>query len=158
MSCPTHRATTVRQPATLPPSLLTPTRTGVLIDQIGFFAQMLLSGLAAITQLATLAQRELRHLEASAPPEEFVKERPAPISRGLHKLRGSTASIDFRHMRNLSVGRPFAATVEPPTPIREEGAQLDPFAGLPGASASAKGKAPMGRLGGGWPRNGNVAR
>lgn len=102
---------------------------GVLIDQIGFFAQMLLSGISTITLLATLAVRELRRFEESRPKEDFVKERPAPISKGLHRLRGSTTSIDLRTLR-----RPFAPTVQPPTPIREEGvsfADVDPFAGTP---------------------------
>ncbi|KIP08115.1 hypothetical protein PHLGIDRAFT_56755, partial [Phlebiopsis gigantea 11061_1 CR5-6] len=48
---------------------------GVLIDQIGFFAQMLLSGISTIVLLATLAKRELQHLEDTAPVAEFVKER-----------------------------------------------------------------------------------
>lgn len=78
---------------------------------------MLLSGISTIVLLATLAKRELQHLEDTAPVAEFVKERPAPISKGLHKLRGSSTSVDFRHIRSLS--KSFMATVEPPTPIPE---------------------------------------
>lgn len=102
----------------------------MLIDQIGLFAQTLLAGIATLTLLCTLAKRELIHFTDSAPVEEFVKEKPAPISRGLHKLRGSSTSVDFRHFRSFS--RPFVATVEPPTPIMEHSDQspyLDPFAG-----------------------------
>ena len=116
---------------------------GVLIDQIGFFAQMLLSGISTVVLLATLAKRELQHLEDTAPVEEFIKEKPAPISKGLHKLRGSSTSVDFRHIRSLS--KTFMATVEPPTPIverREPPSRLDPF-GTP----KGKGKAPGWGLG-----------
>ncbi|EKM49539.1 uncharacterized protein PHACADRAFT_265076 [Phanerochaete carnosa HHB-10118-sp] len=91
---------------------------GVLIDQIGFFAQMLLTGISTVVLLATLAKRELQRLEQNAPAEEFVKERPAPISKGLHKLRGSSTSVDFRHFHSLS--RSFMGHAQPPTPIWEE--------------------------------------
>lgn len=122
---------------------------GVLIDQIGFFAQMLLSGISTIVLLATLAKRELQHLEETAPVEEFVKERPAPISKGLHKMRGSSTSVDFRHIRSLS--RTFKATVEPPTPIAERAeppSRLDPFS----TPTKGKGKAPGWGLG--WQQRG----
>ncbi|GJE99627.1 hypothetical protein PsYK624_158980 [Phanerochaete sordida] len=99
---------------------------GVLIDQIGLFAQMLLAGLATLALLATFAVRELRQLDAAAPQLDFIKERPAPISRGLHRLRGSTASVDLRALR-----RPFVANVVPPTPIQEESMREDPFAVRP---------------------------
>lgn len=118
--------------------------SGVLIDQIGFFAQMLFTSVSTIVLLATLAVRELRHLEDTAPVEEFVKERPAPISKGLHKMRGSTASVDFRHFRAMS--KPFVTTVEPPTPIAEHPGS--PFVGADSfAAGSSKGKAPMNRWG-----------
>ena len=96
----------------------------MLIDQIGLFAQMLLAGCATLALLATFAVRELRALDAAAPKADFVKERPAPLSRGLHRLRGSTASVDLRALR-----RSFVANVVPPTPIQEE--SVDAFAGRP---------------------------
>ena len=118
---------------------------GVLIDQIGFFAQMLLSGISTIVLLATLAKRELQHLEQTAPVEEFVKERPAPISKGLHKMRGSSTSVDLRHLRALS--RPFTSNISPPTPIREED-EGPPYTGSdPFAASPSKGKGPMTRWG-----------
>ncbi|KAJ3556196.1 hypothetical protein NM688_g2160 [Phlebia brevispora] len=97
---------------------------GILIDQIGFFAQMLLSSIAAITLLVTLARRELAQFEAAEPVQEFAKEHPAPISKGLHKLRsGSSTSVDFRHIRNLS--RTLSGRT-PPSPIQER-VETSPF-------------------------------
>ncbi|KAF7792627.1 hypothetical protein EIP86_003724 [Pleurotus ostreatoroseus] len=90
---------------------------GILIDQIGFFSQMLLTSIAVILLIAMLARRELASFEAAEPVRDFVKERPAPISKGLHKLRtGSSTSVDFRHIRNLS--RTLSGRV-PPSPIQE---------------------------------------
>lgn len=87
---------------------------------------MLLTGIAVITLLATLARRELSQLEAQEPSPEFVKERPAPISKGLHKLRGSSTSVDFRHIRNLSKTLTGRIQVEPPSPIAER-TESNPF-------------------------------
>lgn len=123
----------------------------MLIDQIGFFAQMLLSCISTIILLATLATRELQHLEEVAPVEDFVKEHPAPISKGLHKLRGSSTSVDFRHIRSLS--KTFLTTVQPPTPIPERpepAPYLDPFNSSP---SKGKGKAPAPGWGAGYQCN-----
>ncbi|KAI0076698.1 hypothetical protein K474DRAFT_1662571 [Panus rudis PR-1116 ss-1] len=95
---------------------------GVLIDSIGFFPQMLMSGFSFIAVTSLIGQRELRELYARDDAEkanaEPQKEAPAPISHGLRRLRlaGSSSSIDFRHMRGFS--RNFSRP-EPPTPIAE---------------------------------------
>ena len=106
---------------------------------------MLLSGVSVIVLLATLAQRELHHLDDTAPVEDFVKEKPAPISKGLHKMRGSSTSIDFRHLRSMS--RSLVGAVEPPMPIAEH-PDADPL-----AFPRGKGKAPTARWVFGGPHN-----
>ena len=83
---------------------------------------MLLTGIAVIALLATLARRELAYFDQreheTAP--DFVKERPAPLSKGLHRMRGgSSTSVDFRHMRNFSMSMSKRMQVDPPSPIAE---------------------------------------
>jgi hypothetical protein len=128
--------------------------TGVLIDQIGFFAQMFVAAISTVVLLATLATRELAHLDASAPEQEFVKEKPAPIARSLHRMRGSTAaSIDFRHLRTISqsvVG--LTTTVEPPTPVVERSVE-SPYMGEDPFATRPSGKVPSTRWGFGGQRN-----
>ncbi|KAH8104622.1 hypothetical protein BXZ70DRAFT_599275 [Cristinia sonorae] len=88
---------------------------GVLIDSIGFFPQMLMTGFSLIMVLAAIARRELLAMEKEAPEPEAPKKGPQEtISSGLRRMRGSSSSVDFGNIR-ASFSRNFA----PPSPIAE---------------------------------------
>lgn len=99
----------------------------MLIDQIGFFSQMVLTGASSLILLALLARRELAHLEQARAPEQPTA--PLKVTETLGGLKGPKASIDFRHIRSLS--KKFLTRLEPPSPISEHPdamGLLDPFA------------------------------
>ncbi|KAI0648099.1 hypothetical protein C8Q79DRAFT_1008455 [Trametes meyenii] len=79
-----------------------PDLDGVLIDSIGFFPQMLVSAVSAITLIAMMVKREIQAFEGSIVPEEVRKEAPGPISAGLLRMRRGGVSVDINHVRNLS--------------------------------------------------------
>lgn len=86
---------------------------GFLIDNIGFFPQMLVSGVCLIILLSVIARRELQALNNEEQDIESSPEQPkealintsaqANLPRKL-KLKGSTsgASMDFGHVRAFS--------------------------------------------------------
>ncbi|TCD70138.1 hypothetical protein EIP91_004608 [Steccherinum ochraceum] len=92
---------------------------GVLIDSIGFFPQMIMSGLSLIAILATVARKELAVMsEDDTTLEEAPHKGPQePLSSGLRRLRlaGSSSSIDFGN-RHGAFSRNFHP---PPSPIAE---------------------------------------
>ncbi|KAI0086473.1 hypothetical protein BDY19DRAFT_960057 [Irpex rosettiformis] len=96
---------------------------GVLIDQIGFFSQMVMAGIATITLLCTLAKRELASIseDNEQPTQSTAASTPGPMKA----LKGPSASIDFRHMRSLSKNFLTKLDRAPPTPIPES--PLNPF-------------------------------
>ncbi|KAH9850124.1 hypothetical protein C2E23DRAFT_735631 [Lenzites betulinus] len=69
---------------------------------IGFFPQMLVCAISALTLLAMMVKRELQALEESVVPEETRKEAPASLSTGLLRMRRGGSSVDINHMRNFS--------------------------------------------------------
>lgn len=98
--------------------------TGVLIDQIGFFSQMVMSGIASIALLCTLARRELANISEDNQQQPAITNTNSPGGGPLKALKGPSASIDFRHMRSLS--KNFLTKLDQlPTPIPES--PLNPF-------------------------------
>ena len=110
---------------------------------------MLLTGISIITLLTTLARRELSAVEEreleNAP--EFVKEKPAPLSKGLHRLRGgSSTSVDLRHLRNMSLTGPTKRVqIEPPMPVpgRREHIAFSPFSDANRVGGQGIGASPL---------------
>ena len=87
---------------------------------------MVLAGTASLALLAMLVKRELGELQRANAVEET---KISTVSEGLQRLRGPSASIDFRHIRSLS--KKFLTRIEPPSPIDEypdPNTLLDPFA------------------------------
>ncbi|KAI0702297.1 hypothetical protein BC835DRAFT_1431023 [Cytidiella melzeri] len=100
---------------------------GILIDQIGLFSQMVVSGISSVILLGTLAKRELTHIDDANLARER-NFRSAATPEPVKCLRGPSASIDFRHIRSLS--KKFLTRIDPPTPISEYPEQIslmDPF-------------------------------
>lgn len=95
---------------------------------------MVLTGITSLALLAIFAKRELVQIEAATSVEEQGK--PSNAEEGLKRLKGPSASIDFRHIRSLS--KKFLTRVEPPSPITEypdTTGLLDPFAAQSPTSA-----------------------
>ncbi|OBZ71241.1 hypothetical protein A0H81_08790 [Grifola frondosa] len=66
---------------------------GVLVDSIGFFPQMLVSGAAAIALLTMMGKRELQRPDNHVPPEEKQETESGTISKGLERMRRQTRNV-----------------------------------------------------------------
>ncbi|KAI0345843.1 hypothetical protein BDW22DRAFT_1324837 [Trametopsis cervina] len=129
----------------------------VLIDQIGVFSQMVMTGITSIILLATLAKRELANIELGNSSKDHVKPLTSSNATAdqLKSLKGPSASIDFRHIRHLS--KKFLTKLEPPSPIAEypeKESLMDPFAAESPTAGKGKSSYHPGRMTGDGQRSG----
>jgi len=77
---------------------------GVLLDSIGFFPQMLMSGASVIVLVTRLSWEGLRFIDgdASLRTQDMEKEAGQPVAKGIERLRRQGTSTDFRHVRTWS--------------------------------------------------------
>ncbi|GBE85024.1 predicted protein [Sparassis crispa] len=76
---------------------------GVLLDSIGFFPQMLITGMSAIVLLCMIAKRELELSFEPRPSSELPHRKPRVsmhFSKEVRNLRRGGTSVDFREARS----------------------------------------------------------
>ncbi|CCL99705.1 uncharacterized protein FIBRA_01727 [Fibroporia radiculosa] len=76
---------------------------GVLLDSIGFFPQMMSSGMTSVVLLIIIAKRGLESMGRGTKIAEKEEKRAVrSATKGLDRLRRQGSSVDFQHLRSWS--------------------------------------------------------